>query len=286
MAVIIESYTTGEDNSAGIGDVDTSTWKGQTFTIGNTGTNIDVNISGVVMRISKTGSPAADFAISIRETGPDGLPTGSDLSTGSITTSSITTSMTWISISLTNYALKKNTKYVLIGKAGANWDGSNNINWATDATSPTYGGGSRVNTSDAGVSWSETTTVDFLFQIKGGTYGGTLCTLADATAKAGLNADSTATNEALVSEYVLEAEGEINAESNNNWNGLYGALSDDVKYILTNIVSSLAAIKIIRYDMSGYTSREEAETMMDSLRDDAIRNKEILKIRQKFLENA
>jgi len=54
-------------------------------------------------------------------------------------------------------------------------------------------------------------------------------------------------------------------------------LNVDVKGLLSNIVSSLVAIEAICYDMSGYTSRIEAEDMINVLRDSALRDLSILR---------
>lgn len=46
---------------------------------------------------------------------------------------------------------------------------------------------------------------------------------------------------------------------------------------LSDIVSSFVAIEAIAYDMSGYTSRTEAEDMINVLRDGMLRNLSILR---------
>ena len=50
-----------------------------------------------------------------------------------------------------------------------------------------------------------------------------------------------------------------------------------VSGILTETGAALYAIKVIQYDMSGFTSRYEAETMLDVLRDTALTNMAILR---------
>ena len=56
--------------------------------------------------------------------------------------------------------------------------------------------------------------------------------------------------------------------------------NDQVKGLLSDIVSSLIAMEAIAYDMSGYTSRIEAEDMITVLRDSALRNISILREQQ------
>ena len=58
---------------------------------------------------------------------------------------------------------------------------------------------------------------------------------------------------------------------------LYASLNVDVKGILKETASNLAAIYVITYDMGGYTSRVEAEDMINVLRDAALRNLALLR---------
>ncbi len=53
--------------------------------------------------------------------------------------------------------------------------------------------------------------------------------------------------------------------------------NNDVKAYLSDILSSLIAIEAITYDMSGYTSRTEAENMINGLRDGMLRSKGLLR---------
>ena len=85
--------------------------------------------------------------------------------------------------------------------------------------------------------------------------------------KAGTNAPSVTA--AQMSGAILQAEGYINSITKYNWVDAYATLSVDTKYILEDACSDLAAMYIINYDMSGYTSRSEAQTMLDILRDRA-----------------
>lgn len=50
-----------------------------------------------------------------------------------------------------------------------------------------------------------------------------------------------------------------------NWSDAYAGLNADVKYILQEAASDLAAIYVIQYDMSGFSSRAEAVTMCNIL---------------------
>lgn len=95
---------------------------------------------------------------------------------------------------------------------------------------------------------------------------GNMTTSGAAVRLAGLNV-STAIPEEAYTEWISGAECFINVATRNNWSDSFATLSDDVKFILGDTAASLAAIEIIKYDMSGYTSRYEAETMLDVLRD-------------------
>jgi hypothetical protein len=103
-----------------------------------------------------------------------------------------------------------------------------------------------------------------------------LTTEAEITAKEGANV-STALTDAMHDAWVLQAENFVNTATRRNWSDDFAGLNVDVKYILSDIVSSLVAIRGIMYDMSGYTSRAEAEDMVTELRDGILRNLSILR---------
>ncbi len=100
---------------------------------------------------------------------------------------------------------------------------------------------------------------------------------ADIVAKAGTGANSTAVNTTATDVYVLEVEAMVNVLTRHNWSDVYSGLNDDVKKILKGITSNLCAIYVIQWDMSGYTSRIEAEDMINVLRDAALRDLSILR---------
>ena len=87
---------------------------------------------------------------------------------------------------------------------------------------------------------------------------------------------------------VFQAEALINVTCRKDWTAAYAGLSDNVKYLLEEVGSNLAASYIICKDMSGYTSRYEAETMLDVLRDGALRGLSILRDtkQQDFMDGA
>ena len=100
---------------------------------------------------------------------------------------------------------------------------------------------------------------------------GIFCTTAEVLRKAGNGASSTAAVEAYTNDFVAQAESEINVATRYNWSDAYSGLNADVKGILKQAASNLAAIYVIQYDMGGYTSRREAESMVNILRDGYLR---------------
>lgn len=67
-------------------------------------------------------------------------------------------------------------------------------------------------------------------------------------------------------DFILQAESFINNATRYNWSDIYSTLTAEVKHTLTEAVSNLAAIYMINYDMGGYTSRTEAEIMINVLK--------------------
>jgi len=94
---------------------------------------------------------------------------------------------------------------------------------------------------------------------------GIFATTAEIARKAGANASATSIAEAYTNDFITQAESYINTASNYNWSDAYAGLNADVKGILKEAGSSLAAIYCIQYDMSGFTSRQEALIMVNIL---------------------
>ena len=89
---------------------------------------------------------------------------------------------------------------------------------------------------------------------------------ADIQARAGINANATSKATAATDVYVLDMEAMINAMTRFNWSDAFTTgLNVDVAGILTDVGASLCATIVIQSDMSGYTSRSEAQTMLDVL---------------------
>lgn len=106
----------------------------------------------------------------------------------------------------------------------------------------------------------------------------TLTSSAAIIQKAGANADSTAiASGALMLNFADQAEGIVCSKTRVDWITQYSALNANFKKIIDSAVSSKAAMFILNYDLSGFTSRFEAQTMLDVLRDDFADNIKELK---------
>lgn len=106
---------------------------------------------------------------------------------------------------------------------------------------------------------------------------GIFATTAEVQYKAGAHASVVSKAEAYVNSYMTQVESFINSHSRYNFSDNYASLNVDTKGILKEIASNLAAIYVIQYDMSGYSSRIEAEDMINVLRDAALRGLNLLK---------
>ena len=117
---------------------------------------------------------------------------------------------------------------------------------------------------------------------------GIFATTAEVSRKAGANASTVSNTEAYINQYMTEAESEINVITGVNYSDSYSGLNTDVKGILKEAASNLAAMYVIQYDMSGFTSRFEARTMLDVLLNAYLRNVGILKDKNKvnFVDGA
>ena len=117
---------------------------------------------------------------------------------------------------------------------------------------------------------------------------GIFATTAEVQRKAGANASATSSAEAYINDFMTQVESQINAICRFNFSDRYSALNVDTKGLLKEIASNLAAIYVIQYNMSGFTTRTEAEDMINILRDAALRGLAILKDKkaQDFIDGA
>jgi hypothetical protein len=117
---------------------------------------------------------------------------------------------------------------------------------------------------------------------------GIFATTAECQRKAGANASSVSNVEAYINDFITQAESLINSVCRFNFSDAYAGLDTDVKGLLKEAASNLVAIYVIQYDMSGFTSRIEAEDMINVLRDAALRAISLLRDKkvQDFINNA
>jgi hypothetical protein len=94
---------------------------------------------------------------------------------------------------------------------------------------------------------------------------GTLCTKEDVAKYAGENANADAIDEVFCNVAILESEGLICALARYDFVTNYASLTSIAKEFLRHATATLTAIASISYDMSGYTSRVEAEDMLNLL---------------------
>lgn len=119
---------------------------------------------------------------------------------------------------------------------------------------------------------------------------GTFCDETDVALRAGANMssdiDSGDTDE--TDKWIVDAESFINVICGYNFTDAFAGLNADVKYILRECAASMAANTAVAYDMSGYSSRVEAETILDVNRDRYMKCLEILqmKVKQDFITGA
>lgn len=113
---------------------------------------------------------------------------------------------------------------------------------------------------------------------------------ADILLRVGANASATVTTAGWFDTIVVDVEAVINCASRFNWSAadLANTLPAGVRGILVDTAACLAAIEGISFDMSGFTSRIEAEDMVNILRDIALRNISILRDKkvQDFINGA
>lgn len=97
------------------------------------------------------------------------------------------------------------------------------------------------------------------------THDGIFATKAECDAKAGENIDATGWTEANINAWCLQSESYINCVARYNFSDAFGTLNVDVRSILSEASSNIVAIYGIQYNMAGFTSRVEAEDMVNIL---------------------
>ena len=89
---------------------------------------------------------------------------------------------------------------------------------------------------------------------------------AAAIAKAGANANSDITaSSSVLATWYDQAESTLNTKTRKDWVAASATITAKFIEILDDTLSAMVATNIINYDMSGYTSRLEVQTMLDVL---------------------
>lgn len=259
MTTFIEKYIAGDDENY-VETIDSNDWLAQTFTLGNTGTDITSIISSVDLKISNAAS--GTLTASIYEVGPDGAPTGSAISTGTAAATIFDSGVTgkWGRVSMSEQTLQPSTQYALVISA------TNALTSRADGTSPTYAGGSVWYSDDSGGVWTEDNTTDIMFSVNGADADGTFCTIGEALFKAGANANAVAKNPLLVTQFIKMAESKVNVLTIKDWTTAYASLTDEVKYVLNDAASTFAAIYIINYGEADDGFTLESQRKIENLR--------------------
>ena len=96
----------------------------------------------------------------------------------------------------------------------------------------------------------------------------TFCTTGGATTKAGANANATIVADTTsITRFIEQAQAYICAAVRYDYATNYSSLAATTKQILEQAAEDIAAIYIIQYDMSGYSSRTDAQVQLDVLTD-------------------
>jgi len=113
---------------------------------------------------------------------------------------------------------------------------------------------------------------------------------ADILLRVGTGASATVKAAGWFDSIILDVEALINCASRYDWSTADAAstLNTTVRGILIDAGACLAAIEGVAWDMSGYTSRIEAEDLINVLRDRALFCIQLLRDKktQTFIQNA
>ncbi|GAH48477.1 unnamed protein product, partial [marine sediment metagenome] len=161
---LCERYNTGEDYQWGSWD---GNWSAQTFTIGNTGANVDHRITSVKLRLYRIGSPGTG-TVAIYTTDGNGKPDEVTSATVNYNFNNLgtNTSGAWVEFTFSSpVMLSPSTKYAIVISA-PNGNYENSIWWKADTESPSYTGGDGYYSSNSGGSWTlaESPAADLMFE--------------------------------------------------------------------------------------------------------------------------
>ena len=96
---------------------------------------------------------------------------------------------------------------------------------------------------------------------------GIFATTAEVQRKVPVGSSATANVEAYINDFMTQAESYINTVTKVNYSDTYAALNADVKGILKECASNLAAIYVVQYDLTGFDTLAIAQTHLNILWD-------------------
>jgi len=94
---------------------------------------------------------------------------------------------------------------------------------------------------------------------------GIFATTGEVQYKAGVYASAVSNTEAYINSFMTQAESYINAVCCYNFSDNYTTLNVDVKGLLKEAASDIAAMYVINYDVAGFPSIRLAELSLDLL---------------------
>ena len=152
MPTLFEKHNTGDNTDSWLYG---ATWAGQTFT-----PTISHKITSVKLKLYRVTTPGI-VTVSIRATDGSGLPTGSDLISGTTDGDTLTTNTAgeWREVTLgAGYDLVAGTKYAIVIRSV-----TQTLAWRLEDPLGNYAGGNSLDSSDSGVSWTNLND-DFMFE--------------------------------------------------------------------------------------------------------------------------
>ena len=127
-------------------------------------------ITSVKLKLFRNGTPVTNFLVRIYAASA-GKPTGAPLTSGSVDATGFLTSPGQLEeIIVTPVPLSAGVQYVIVGDYPI--DGGITIGWRGTFTSANYAGGSEMESSDYGVTWTVQPTQDTMFEEYGIIGGG------------------------------------------------------------------------------------------------------------------
>jgi len=233
----------------------------QTFTTGTTGQNGKYKVDELKLRAVKVGSPG-NVNWTIEGVDENNNPNGIIFSSGTILEASIPTSAAVISIipDEGGKQLAPSTTYILVLKATSS-NSSNKVKFSYDAIQ-TYTGGQVKNSNNNGITWSDVSR-DLYFQILGTAFNATIVTESQIDFYAGENVRSAGATTLNKETQAKFAEAFLVDFVKYNIVDKWENLNETKRLMFSEWAARFAANGLIFYNAVDYTSRVEAEDMVN-----------------------